>query len=259
MDLSNELKQTYLFAFDQVSLENAIHVLEGRFVSKDEEYKKYKEISILEDHEKRFVRRMKSYTERLMHAEFYRQINDLISVGLRRYQDRYGMINQTGGPFVLYEKYSRRDVSLLMNCGKDMTSTMFGMKRIGDDAFIFITYHKVSADEGMEYVEGKPDYADAFTDSMTFRWDSQIGRGPNSSYMMEVTEAKRKHLLVKKSDAETSFYYMGTFDVISVTGDKKKDNSGRLRDISKVTMRMHHAVREDLLRYLETSLEEDAS
>ena len=63
-----------------------------------------------------------------------------------------------------------------------------------------------------------------------------------------------KHLLVKKSDAETSFYYMGTFDVLSVCGDKKMDNKGRLRDIAKVTMRMHHAVREDLLRYLESSL-----
>lgn len=45
-------------------------------------------------------------------------------------------------PFVLYEKYSRRDVSLLMNCGKDLSSIMYGMKRIEDDVFIFITYHK---------------------------------------------------------------------------------------------------------------------
>ena len=35
------------------------------------------------------------------------------------------------------------------------------------------------------------------------------------------------------------------------------DNSGRLRDITKVTMRMHHAVREDLLRYLESNLLEE--
>lgn len=29
-----------------------------------------------------------------------------------------------------------------MNCGKDLSSVMYGMKRIGDDVFIFITYHK---------------------------------------------------------------------------------------------------------------------
>lgn len=63
--------------------------------------------------------------------------------------------------------------------------------------------------------------------------------------------------MVKKSDAETSFYYMGTFDVVSARGDKKTDNSGKQRDITKVTMRMHHAVREDLLRYLESDLLEE--
>lgn len=257
-ELAKELKYTYTAAFDRDSLENAIRVLEGRFVSKDEEYQKYKAISILDEQEGGFIHRMQSYAARLQHAEFYRQIEDLISVGLRRYQEKFEKGQLSEGPFILYEKYSRRDISLLMNCGKDLTSTMFGMKRINDDAFIFITYHKVGAEsEDMQYAEGKPDYADAFADSMTFRWDSQIGRGPNSSYMHDVTTAKRKHLLVKKSDAETSFYYMGTFDVLSAYGDKKMDNSGRLRDITKVTMRMHHAVREDLLRYLESNLLEE--
>lgn len=258
-DLAEELRRSYLSSYSQKSLEDAIRVLEGRFVSKEEEYQKYKSISILEDYDKSFIRRMQSYANRLQHEEFYHQVEDIISVGLTRYREKYGEDQRTDNPFVLYEKYSRRDVCLLMNCGRDLSSTMYGMKRIDDDAFIFITYHKVGAGrEDMQYAEGKPDYADAFADSMTFRWDSQIGRGPDSSYMHEVTDAKRKHLFVKKSDAETSFYYMGTFDVIETKGDKKLDNSGRLRDITKVTMRMHHAVREDLLKYLESNLQEEA-
>lgn len=158
-------------------------------------------------------------------------------------------------PFVLYEKYSRRDVSLLMNCGKDLSSTMYGMKRIRDDVFIFVTYHKdESTDDEKNYVDGKPDYADAFEDNIIFRWDSQIGRGVESSYMQDVCNAKRKHLLVKKSDAETNFYYMGLFDVIDVRADKKKDNNGKERDIAKVKMQMRHSVRDDLLRYLQSSI-----
>lgn len=47
---------------------------------------------------------------------------------------------------------------------------------------------------------------------------------------------------------------MGTFDIINIIGDKKKDNNGNLRDITKVTMKMHYAVREDLLRYLESKI-----
>ena len=93
---------------------------------------------------------------------------------------------------------------------------------------------------------------------MIFRWDSQIGRGIDSSYMKEVITALRKHLLVKKSDAETSFYYMGLFDIVDAKADKKKDNNGRDRDITKVKMKMRHAVRDDLLRYLQSNMKEKA-
>ena len=78
---------------------------------------------------------------------------------------------------------------------------------------------------------------------------------PESSYMQDVLGAVRKHLLIKKSDAETSFYYMGMFDVLEVDGAKKTDNNGKEKEITKVTMKMHQGVREDLLRYLESSLE----
>ena len=85
-------------------------------------------------------------------------------------------------------------------------------------------------------------------------WDSQMGRGIDSSYVADVVEAKRKHLFVKKSDAETNFYYVGQFDIIDVKPAKKKDNAGKERDIAKFRMKMHHAVREDLLRYLQSNI-----
>ena len=202
------------------------------------------------------LRRMQSFAYRLQHVDFYRQLDDIVEVGLRRYKDKYAHGQTKDTPFVLYEKYSRRDVSLLMNCGKDLSSTMYGMKRIGDDVFIFVTYHKEeSADDEKSYVDGKPDYADAFEDNIIFRWDSQIGRGVDSSYMEDVCTAARKHLLVKKSDAETNFYYMGLFDVIDVKADTKKDNNGKDRDIAKVTMQMRHSVRDDLLRYLQSNIQ----
>lgn len=252
--LMRELNNQYKEQLDQKSLVNAVQVLEGRFVSKDEEYQKFCHIDILESRDNNVIHRMASYEDRLHHMEFRKQLEDLIGVGIRRYEEKY----KEGNPFVLYEKYSRRDVSLLMNCGRDLSSVMYGMKRIGDDVFIFITYHKAEAeDETKLYAEGKPDYADAFQDDLIFRWDSQIGKGPNSSYMQDVIQAKRKHLLVKKSDAETNFYYMGTFDIISYTGSTKKDNNGKERDITKVTMKMHQAVREDILRYLESSIKEE--
>lgn len=255
--LQQEFQKKYGYAIDEASFENAVDVLKGHFVSKEEEHKKYCHIDIVNNTGTNMLQRMTGFADRLLHLEFYKQVDDIIEVGLRRYKDKFAVGQTQDNPFVLYEKYSRRDVSLLMNCGKDLSSTMYGMKRIGDNVFIFVTYHKeTSADKEKNYVDGKPDYADVFEDNMIFRWDSQIGRGIDSSYMEEVSTAPRKHLLVKKSDAETNFYYMGLFDIVNMEADKKKDNNGKERDITKVKVQMRHPVREDLLRYLQSNIAE---
>lgn len=79
----------------------------------------------------------------------------------------------------------------------------------------------------------------------------------SSPYMQKVLTAPRKHLLVKKSDAESSFYYMGQFDIIESVDSQKEDNSGKMKPIAKVTMKMHHPVREDLLRYLQSNISKE--
>lgn len=250
----NDFAVTYGYHVNLDSFDNAVEVLQGKFVSKEEEYQKYSHMDILCREEDRRLKRLIGFAKRLENAEFLRQVDDIVEVGLKRYADKYEAGVTEKSPFVIYEKYSRRDVSLLMNCGKDLSSTMYGMKRIGDDTFIFVTYHKEESTDDKNYIDGKPDYADAFEDNMIFLWDSQMGRGAESSYVEDVVQAKRKHLFVKKSDAETGFYYMGQFDVMDVKAAKKKDNTGKMRDIAKLRMKMHHAVREDLLRYLQSNI-----
>ena len=75
--------------------------------------------------------------------------------------------------------------------------------------------------------------------------------------MKKVLSAPRKHLLVKKSDAETNFYYMGQFDVIESVNSEKEDNNGKMKPIAKVKMKMHDPVREDLLRYLQSNISKE--
>ena len=253
-DFIREYQNTYGIEISTSRVKEAIQVLQGHFVSKEAEYQKYCQIDILENDSAGMIKRLQSYTERLTHIPFYTQVEDIIKVGIARYKEKYLPGLKSEDPFVLYEKYSRRDVSLLMNCGKDLSSIMYGMKRIENDVFIFITYHKEESQDEKNYVDGKPDYADAFEDDLIFKWDSQIGKGLDSSYMKDVLEAERKHLLVKKSDAETSFYYMGQFTVVEARNARKEDNRRRMQPITKVTMKMHHPVREDLLRYLQSNI-----
>ena len=42
--------------------------------------------------------------------------------------------------------------------------------------------------------------------------------------------------------------------LVGARNARKEDNRGRMQPITKVTMKMHHPVREDLLRYLQSNI-----
>lgn len=252
----SHMKEVYGYELTLADVDSVASNLEGHFVAKQADFDtKYIHMDILKNDIEGQMLRMATFAEGLAHAEFYKQIMDIIEVGHRRYEDIYGKEKSEDTPFVLYEKYSRRDVSYLTDCGKDLSSVMYGKWDYKDDVFLFVTYHKQANTEEEVFVDGKPDYADEFDDSITFRWDSQLGNGIGGTYVDSVCNAKRKHLLIKKSDNETDFYYMGQFDIIDVRPGKKKNKDGKEKDIAKFTFRMHNPVREDLLRYLKSSIE----
>lgn len=245
------LDEKYEIKESKEGIEAAIKVLSGTFVTNEAEAEKYRNINMLQSINTGFYQRMSFFDKEMKNTVFAKQVFDLVELGKRRYQDTYLTKKKQDGVFALYEKYSRRDVCHLLNWGRDLSSTMYGMKRVGDDVCIFVTYHKADAAGEQEYLEGKPDYADEFINSQVFAWDSQIGKGLDSPYMKNVMEAVKKHLFVKKSDAEgTDFYYMGQFDITNVREAKKKDNKGNMKAICKVECRMRESVREDLFEYL---------
>lgn len=254
-NLKKILREKYNIADNDKSINAALEVVKGYFVTNEFEKSKYSQIEILFERNTGFYERMASFYERMNHVEFSKQVNDLVELGIKRYIDIYCSNNDRRNEFVLYKKYSRRDVCLLLNWGKDLSSIMYGMKRVDDDVAIFVTYNKATSGDEREYIEGKPDYVDEFAENSNqmFMWNSQIGKGLDSSYMKDVCEPMRKHLFIKKSDAEgTDFYYIGLFDVVEVKADKKKDNRGRLKEISKVKFKLHDPIRDDLKEYLET-------
>lgn len=253
-ELEIKLRDVYNLSDNMEDINSAISVLQGNFVTNDKEKQKYSKIDLLIKDRTSIYKVMASFYEKQKRVEFRKHVKDLVELGLRRYQDIYNSDSERRGKFVLYRKYSRRDVCLLLNWGKDLSSTMYGMKRVGEDVAIFVTYNKKVSSDDREYLEGKPDYADEFLagSNQIFLWDSQIGKGPDSSYMKDLCEPERKHLFIKKSDAEgTDFYYVGQFEVIEVKAGQKKDNNGKMKEISKVRLKLHDPVREDLRDYLE--------
>lgn len=141
-EFQEDVSAEFGYLLDMDAIQNTIRILQGHFHINFAEHQKYAQIDILKVNENKRIQRLNSFVSKLNESEFRKELNDIISFGLHRYKDKYNQNKNQGVPFVLYEQYSRRDICFLMNCEKDLSSTMYGMKKINDDVFIFVTYHK---------------------------------------------------------------------------------------------------------------------
>lgn len=257
-EFQEDVSVEFGYLLDMNAIQNTIRILQGHFHINSAEHQKYAQIDILKVNENKRIQRLNSFVSKLNESEFRKELKDIISFGLHRYNDKYNQNKNQGVPFVLYEQYSRRDVCFLMNCEKDLSSVMYGMKRIEDDVFIFVTYHKKQTkDASKKYVDGKPDYDDRFESNQIFCWDTQLGKGINSSYSQSVITASRKHLMVQKRDRQIKFYYLGQFDILEVKPAKKLNQKGKEQDIAKFRVKMRNPVREDIWQYFLSNVDEE--
>lgn len=250
-DLLNQINSKYNTQFNMNHLNSALSNITGNFIKTSAEKDKYTLLNSVILHNDDKLSISNDFKNILTNTQFKEYIQDLIDVCIEKNKSLRNKKKDTFG-FIMYEKYSRRDVCQLLNHIKDDTSTMYGMKQLNKNTCIFVTYHKADGINGAEYLDGKPNYSDSFMDSQTFMWNSKIGNGPESKYMKEFTSGETKRLFVKKSDGEgTDFYYMGTFEIDNIKGTTKKNNKGVLQPICDVTLKMNESIREDIFDYLQ--------
>lgn len=250
-DLLNQINSKYNTQFNMNHLNSALSNITGNFIKTSAEKDKYTLLNSVILHNDDKLSISNDFKNILTNTQFKEYIRDLIDVCIEKNKSLRNKKKDTFG-FIMYEKYSRRDVCQLLNHIKDDASTMYGMKQLNKNTCIFVTYHKADGINGAEYLDGKPNYSDSFMDSQTFMWNSKIGNGPESKYMKEFTSGETKRLFVKKSDGEgTDFYYMGTFEIDNIKGTTKKNNKGVLQPICDVTLKMNESIREDIFDYLQ--------
>lgn len=250
-DLLNQINSKYNTQFNMNHLNSALSNITGNFIKTSAEKDKYTLLNSVILHNDDKLSISNDFKNILTNTQFKEYIQDLIDVCIEKNKSLRNKKKDTFG-FIMYEKYSRRDVCQLLNHIKDDASTMYGMKQLNKNTCIFVTYHKADGINGAKYLDGKPNYSDSFMDSQTFMWNSKIGNGPESKYMKEFTSGETKRLFVKKSDGEgTDFYYMGTFEIDNIKGTTKKNNKGVLQPICDVTLKMNKSIREDIFDYLQ--------
>ncbi|MEG0918813.1 MAG: DEAD/DEAH box helicase [Anaerovoracaceae bacterium] len=152
--------------------------------------------------------------------------------------------------FILYNKYTRKDVCRILNWDKNESSTVYGYRIKHNTCPIFVTYHKE------DNISESTKYRDSFINQNVFSWMTRNGVSKKSK---EVTEIKnwdesglRIPLFIKKSDNEGSdFYYMGDVEPIDFEEERILNDKGKSLPIVNITFKMKDEVEEGIYNYLE--------
>jgi superfamily II DNA or RNA helicase len=155
--------------------------------------------------------------------------------------------------FLLYQKYSRKDVFRILNWSVNPVAQNVGGYIISKDLTncpIFVNYHK--SDDISETTK----YEDRFINSSLLQWMSKSRRTLNSSDVKAILNAKgnlRLPLFIKKSNDEgIEFYYMGELSPVlnSVEETTMKSDKDSKVSVVKVNFEVTPAVEETIFNYI---------
>lgn len=240
-ELHEIIKDKYGYFVDTDTLLALGNTLNGDFYGKG---KKYETVSCLED---RFVIG-EQLQNALMNNKFKYYLEDSIDYGINKFKRIYNANNFNEG-FILYQKYSRRDVCRILNWSKNEESTMYGYRIKNGTCPIFVTYKK------SEDISESTKYEEAFVNSKQFSWMTRARVTLESSEIRELKNYKnglRILLFIKKSDDEgNDFYYMGDMEPYEYFQKTIEDGKGRYLPIVNVRFNMLQPVDDNMINYLE--------
>lgn len=243
-----ELENKYHLPFSEKSYESALRVLRCQFMNTQSEKKKYQYLELVSDDTDRIrFSRLLSYRKLSDKALVIEQMQDVITLGLRRYKDIYVDMQDEMG-LALYRKYSRKDVCRILNWEKDDSSTIYGYKIKNGTCPIFVTYEK------KENIASSTKYEDVFLNSQIFSWMTRSRVSEQSEEAQKLIHWKDNGLkillFIKKSDGEGSdFYYMGLAHPLTWRQTEIYNDAGKKLPIMNFELQLENCVREDIYNY----------
>ena len=193
----------------------------------------------------------------LDHQDFVDILLQTVESGLYKYETKYHInIYDDTFRFVLHERYSRFDVSRIINKNVDIEMTVNGYQNYDDCNVIplFVDYHK-------DKDEFDPtNYEDKFIDENTFIWISRFNCYSSKGQIKDIIDAYnkgRKILLFvrrKVDSKDNEFYFLGDVTILSYEDFEKqiKDKNGMMKEYNFVrfTFKINETVRKDIYEYL---------
>jgi superfamily II DNA or RNA helicase len=198
-----------------------------------------------------------SFIELLLDINFKSHLIDNTNYSILKFERLFGLKKYVGG-FVLYNKYSRKDVFRILNWDKNPLAQnvggyMFNPERT--NCAIFVNYHK---EDG---ISSTTKYEEGFLNKLEFEWMSKSKRTLTSPDIISLKNGGnelRLPLFIKKSNDEgAAFYFMG--DVVPIQESFKqaniKDDANNDVSVVKVKFRLNTPVDDALYNYITNSQE----
>lgn len=196
-----------------------------------------------------------SFTQILLDENFRNHLIDNTQCSILKFDKLFSLKKYIDG-FVLYNKYSRKDVFRVLNWNKNPLAQnvggyMFNTERT--NCAIFVNYHKE------DDISSTTKYEEGFINKLEFEWMSKSKRtltSPDIISLKNGGDSLRLPLFIKKSNDEgAAFYYMG--DVRPIQGSFKqttiKDDAKNNVSVVKVKFRLNNPVDDALYTYITNS------
>ncbi|WP_445474980.1 DUF3427 domain-containing protein [Methanococcoides methylutens] len=192
------------------------------------------------------------FIDSLKNETFLRFLNDMLDYSETIYDRNFDKNKYVDG-FILYQKYSRKDVFRILNWDQNPLAQNVGGYLISPQKTncpIFVNYHKE------EHISSTTKYEEGFVNNSEFEWMSKSRRTLKSNDVATIRNygnGLRLPLFIKKSNGESNdFYYMG--DVTPIDESFKEttlvDDNNKDVPVVKVRYRMNHPVEDSIYDYI---------
>ena len=190
------------------------------------------------------------FNDSLRNNHFRSYLADSVDYSVAAFERSYKK-NMYFDGFLVYQKYSRKDVFRILNWSRNPVAQNVGGYIVSRDEAncpIFVNYHKE------ENIASTTKYEEEFINQYEFEWMSKSRRTLESPDVKSIRNSNmRLPLFIKKSNDEgKEFYYMGdvTPNNESFEETKMKDDKGRNVSVVKVVFKMNVPVDRDIYEYL---------
>jgi superfamily II DNA or RNA helicase/HKD family nuclease/SOS-response transcriptional repressor LexA len=156
--------------------------------------------------------------------------------------------------FVLYRKYSRKDVFRILNVSENPVAQNVGGYLVSPDNAhcpIFVNYHKE------DHISESTKYEDEFVNNKEFDWMSKSNRKIESKDVQSILGKNgviRLPLFIKKNNDEgMDFYYMGEVspELNQVEQTTMSDNNGKQISVVKIRFNLSNPVISSMYNYFQ--------